>query len=93
MKIVSEEHFQRMQMMCRVFEANSRTREEYLPEFKASKAINELIEKVAKPSTGDFLAILNILNDLDNVQHKNGSQWFDYKIHVSATLRANGFER
>ena len=91
MKIVSEVHFERMRMMSRVFETQSKIYEDSLPEFEASKTINDLIENLANPKDSDFKKIENILTNVDNVRRMNGSQWYDYKIHVNATLRVNGY--
>lgn len=90
MKIVSEEHFERMQMMCRVFGDNSIVNKKYLPEYEASKSVNVLIRLTENPDTSDFDKIIQILKEVDNTPHINGSQWLDYKIHVMATLRENG---
>ena len=86
MLTVSQEHFERMQMMCQFFERESKKLPISLPEFEASKAINNLIESIETPDIMDFKNIVNILNDVDNVEHTDGSHWFDYKIHVWATL-------
>lgn len=91
MKIVSLEHFERMQMMSQAFERESNNYSEVWPEFQASKAINNLIESLANPNASDFQEIETILTSVDNVAHRNGSQWYDYKIHVMATLRVNGY--
>lgn len=78
-------------MMCQVFERQSKTLSISLPEFEASKTINNLIENIKTPYVEDFKNIINLLKEVDNVEHTNGSQWLDYKIHVWATLRVNGF--
>ncbi|CAD0008786.1 hypothetical protein [Flavobacterium chungangense] len=44
MEIYSQEHFEKMQMMCRYFESHSKVNELYLPEFTISKSINDVIE-------------------------------------------------
>ena len=93
MNKISEEHFDRMRMMVRTFKSNSIKHPTFLPEFKASKSINEIIESTTKPTEETFSEILKILSEIDLTEHYNGSQWHDYKIHLNAILRENGFEK
>lgn len=79
-------------MICRIFGERSVSDKDYLPEYEAAKSINAIIRDVAEPQLSDFLAINKILKEVDNVLHADGSAWFDYKLHVGATLRINGFK-
>lgn len=40
-----QEYFERMQMMCRYFESQSKESALHLPEFIASSLINDIIQK------------------------------------------------
>ena len=90
MKIISNEHFERMNMMCRTFELNSKHNELFKPEYEISKEINRLIEIIEVPTEADFKKIEDLIVSINSTKHHNGSQWYDYKIHLTALLRANG---
>jgi hypothetical protein len=87
-----KEHFDRMQMMCNTFKDNSNTNAEYLPEFMGSKSINDILQNSTKLETEDVNDILKILVNVDLSNHYNGSQWYDYKIHLNALLQEKGFD-
>lgn len=91
MQIVSEEHFARMQMMCRYFKSQSETQELSMPEYQASKAINEIILGSDQDLSRATASIRNVLSELDLVAHKNDVHWYDYRLHVNAVLRENKF--
>lgn len=82
-----------MQQMCRVLGERSQTDQEYLPEFAAAHSVNEQLQTITDPDKDDFNRIVRLLADIDRVPHANGSLWFDYKIHVMAMLRVNGFNQ
>ncbi|WP_289046520.1 hypothetical protein [uncultured Olleya sp.] len=79
-------------MMCRKFESNSKKDKLFLPEYEISKEINEMIQLIDKPSQSDFEKIEELIKSLNSIEHYNGSQWYDYKIHLNAILRENGFD-
>ncbi|GAA3592614.1 hypothetical protein Q4Q39_05695 [Flavivirga amylovorans] len=91
MKRISVEHFGRMNMMTRTFESNSKSNKLYLPEYEVSNEINKMIKLIEKPSQSDFKKIERLIKEIDKTEHHNGSQWYDYKIHLNAVLRENGF--
>jgi hypothetical protein len=91
MKTVSKQHFANMQKICEVFYERSHKDREYLPEYEAAKAVNDIILKTDVPQQEHFQEIVRLLRAVDDVPHANGSAWFDYKIHTMATLRVNGF--
>ncbi|SEP02203.1 hypothetical protein SAMN05444671_4616 [Flavobacterium sp. CF108] len=84
------QHFENMQMMCRYFESNSKLNKFYLPEFTISKKINDIIENEENSFDG-IMKILELLAEIDNLEHPNDIHWFDYKLHVLSVLRQNGF--
>ena len=92
MKKISEVHFERMNMMCRTFESNSKNDILYLPEYETSKEINEMIKLIENPTQADFHKIEELIKNIDKIEHHNGSQWYDYKIHLNALLGENGFK-
>ncbi|WP_179317985.1 hypothetical protein [Winogradskyella undariae] len=92
MKVISKEHFGRMEMMCRAFGNKSKSNSLFLTEYKASEEINEMISSINKPTQSDFEKIVGVIKNTDSTKHYNGSQWYDYKIHLNALLRENGFE-
>lgn len=81
-----------MKIMCDYFEAKSKSNPLFIPEYKASKEVNRMIRTYDKPTDVEFNKIIDLIKDVDKVPHQNGIQWFDYKIHLNATLRKNGFE-
>ena len=92
MKIISEEHFKRMEMMSRYFKEKSIINSAYLPEYKISEEINKMICKIEKPILSDFEKIVELMKNIENTDHYGGSHWHDYQIHLNAILKENGFE-
>jgi hypothetical protein len=91
MKTISKEHFGRMKLMCANFAEKSKSNALFLPEYETSKKINQMIESINKPTASDFNKIVDLIKTTDIKEHYNGAQWFDYKIHLNALLRDNGF--
>ncbi|MDO6803971.1 hypothetical protein Q4595_16085 [Wenyingzhuangia sp. 1_MG-2023] len=81
-----------MEMMCRTFGNKSKSDSLFLPEYRTSEKINELIQLIEKPTQSEFEKIVDLIKNTDKMEHYNGSQWYDYKIHLNAILRENGFE-
>ncbi|GAK77272.1 hypothetical protein JCM19296_2879 [Nonlabens ulvanivorans] len=79
-------------MMCRMFESNSKNDKLYLPEYEISNEINEMIKLIDNPTQSDFHKIEELIKNIDKTEHHNGSQWYDYKIHLNALLLENGFK-
>lgn len=92
MKVISKEHFERMEMMSKIFGTKSKSNPLYLLEYKVSKKINQLINDIESPKSSDFKIITDLINNINKTEHHNGSQWLDYKIHLNAVLRENGFD-
>lgn len=89
MKIYSTQHFENMKIMCKYFGAKSEYGDLYSIEFETSKNINSIIEKEEDSNVGNE-KILSLLAEVE--EHFGNVQWLDYKIHVMATLRVNGFQ-
>jgi len=87
-----KEHFERMQMMCRTFQSAAEKYADFQPEFIASKSINDILQKSNTLTNEGFIEILKILTDIDLTKHKDGSQWYDYKIHLNALLGQKGYD-
>ena len=92
MKIISKAHFERMEMMCKTFAEQSKSDSLFLPEYETSEEINRMISSIDKPTDSDFNEIIDIIKNIDTKEHYDGSQWYDYKIHLNALLRENGFK-
>ena len=92
MEIISKEHFKRMEMMCKTFAEKSKSNSLFLPEYETSEKINGMICSINKPTESDFNKIIDLIKKTDLKEHYNGSQWYDYKIHLNALLRENGFK-
>jgi hypothetical protein len=92
MKTISKEHFERMEMMCETFADKSKMDSLFIPEFETSEEINEMIRSINKPTESDFNKIIDLIKKTDLREHYDGSQWHDYKIHLNALLRYNGFK-
>jgi len=82
---------ERMQMMCKSFKSNSEKHIDFLPEFKASESINAILQQSDILTPENHREILRILADIDLTEHYDGSQWLDYKIHLNALLRHQGY--
>ncbi len=93
MKSVSTEHFETILKMCDVMELRSQTDSGYLPQFEAARSVNQILQTVESPDTVDFTRIIGILESVNKQPDSYGSLWFDYTIHVIATLRENGYKQ
>ncbi|CAL2101239.1 conserved protein of unknown function [Tenacibaculum sp. 190130A14a] len=92
MKIISNKHFEQMEIMCRNFEERSKNNLLFLPQHKVSKKINSLIRSIEKPTDLELNTIADLVKNIENIEHYGGSAWHDYKIHVNAILKENGFK-
>lgn len=87
----SQEYFERMQMMCRYFESQSKENVLCVPEFIASSLINDIIQN-EEDNMIAFKKIKEILAEMEETEHKNDVHWYDYKIHLMSVLRNNKIE-
>lgn len=83
---------ERMQMMCRTFQSSSEKYPDFIPEFEASKSINDILLQSGILTTEDYDEILKIITNIDLTKHYDGSQWLDYKLHLNSVLRHNGYD-
>ncbi len=86
MKKVSGEYFKRMELMSSSFENQSKVDSMFLPEYKVSKEINDIIRSTEKLSELDIERIEKLISEIDDAEHYNGSQWNDYKMHLRTLL-------
>src|SRR6185436_13823024 len=84
--------FNRMISISNYFEKNAANNISFQPEAKASKTINKLIETLQELRKDDIQRMVDIINNVENIQHYNGSGWMDYKMHFLCLLRQNGFD-
>jgi hypothetical protein len=80
-----------MQLVCAYFGQHSQKDPLFQPEYEVSKAINSIIEQRVILTKLDVIEVLNLLNDIDKVEHYNGSGWYDYQIRLAFFLRLSGF--
>ena len=81
-----------LQLCCTYFDRNSQDYALFQPEYEVSKAINSILEQREIFTKSDVIEVLNFLNDIDKVEHYDGSGWFDYQLRLAYFLRLNGFE-
>jgi hypothetical protein len=74
------------------FENNIQNHELFRPEFEITKKINLILEGEDALTKSDVADILNLLNDVDKVEHYAGSGWYDYQIQLTYFLRLSGFD-
>ena len=51
-----------------------------------------MIKLIKNPTLSDFYKIEELTKNIDKTEHHNGSQWYDYKIHLNDLLVENGFK-
>ena len=81
-----------LQMVCANFERNNQKNLLFMPEYVVSKAINSILEQRDNFTKADVIEVLNLFNDIDKVEHYDGSGWFDYQIRLAYFLQLNGFK-
>lgn len=74
------------------FERNIQNHEIFRPEFECSQRIIEILEKKDPLTKEDVIEILCLFNDIEKVEHYDGTGWFDYRIRLRNFLRLSGFE-
>jgi hypothetical protein len=88
----NEKTFIEMKMMSETFGKNADEFPLFKPEYLTTKRINNIIESANTLSRELVNEMLQLINDLNSVEHYDGSGWLDYKIHLNYFLRMNGFE-
>lgn len=79
----------RMKHLEHYFKRNSETNESFIPEYNASKMINEIVLK-DDITEHDIHEVVSIFNEANLKPHYNGSGWFDLKIHMHAFILEQG---
>jgi len=82
----------RLHLRSAYFERNIKNHEIFRPEFDVSRKINSILERKDALTKSDVDEILNLLNDIDEVEHYDGSGWYDYQIQLAYFLKLNSFE-
>lgn len=86
-----DEIFLGLQSVCKYFERHSKANPLFIPEYKAAEQINSLIQAQSAFGYSDAVEIIRIINEVEKMEHYDGTGWFDYKIRLCSWLRANGF--
>jgi hypothetical protein len=87
-----EKIFIEMKMISESFGKNADEFPLFRPEFLATQKINNIIENANILSRELASEMLQIINDLNSVEHYDGSGWLDFKMHLNYFLRKNGFK-
>lgn len=85
------EHYERMIMMASYFREHSNNDKLYILEVNASEGINRIIKNSEKLDLESAEKIVEMLDEINNHEHKNDVHWFDYTLHVKHALRLKGF--
>lgn len=64
----------------------------FIPEYEVSKTINLILNEKEILTERKVTEILTLLNDIEKVEHYDGSGWYDYQIQLAHFLRLNGFD-
>jgi len=63
----------------------------FLPEYEISKEILEVIEAADKPQENKLADIVGIYNRITQVDHYDGSGWFDFQIVLRGYFHNFGY--
>lgn len=72
--------------MCAYFKEHIAVSDLYIPEYNASRAINELIETESDRHIR-ARKIEAVLYEIEQSDHNNDVHWYDYRLHVNSYLR------
>lgn len=84
--------FDEMGQICEYFRRNAQDQPLFEPEFKTASFINAIIESLSDLQQEDVVRILHAINATEDIEHYEGSGWMDYKMHLNALLKKNGFD-
>jgi hypothetical protein len=79
-----------LKLCCDYFERNIQSDQTFEPEFKASTVINSLLENNYPLNETHLQEIISVINNIDKIEHYNGSGWLDYKIRLNHFLYLSG---
>ncbi len=74
------------------FDTNIQNHAIFKPEYEVSKTINLILEENEMLTEPEIIEILTLLNDIEKVEHYDGSGWYDYQLQLAHFLCLNGFE-
>lgn len=84
------EIFDEMNMICKKLKLSSQRNFLFEPEFNISLKINNEIKKLEKVTQSNAIKLIDLFNEINNIEHYDGSAWLDYKIHLASFLSING---
>lgn len=86
------EYVEGMDRICQNLERNAKEQPLFIPEYDLAMKINGMIKEKPSWVLSDTIEVIRMLNELDLVEHYDGSGWFDYKLRLLAWLGVKGFE-
>lgn len=81
-----------LNLCCVYFERNIQNSILFEPELETSEAINAILALKETLTSDDITDIVKRMKNIDNIEHYDGSGWFDYKLQLAYYLKLNGFE-
>jgi hypothetical protein len=81
-----------LKLCCDYFERNIQNDPTFEPEFKSSKIINSLLENNYPLTETHLQEIISIINNIDKIEHYNGSGWLDYKLRLNHFFYLSGLD-
>ena len=81
-----------LKLCCSYFETNIQNNATFEPEFETSKIINSILETKQILTEADVISIVKLMNDINNIEHYDGSGWMDYKMRLGHFFRLSGFD-
>src|SRR5689334_23269189 len=78
--------------ICNYFEKNSGKQPLFKPELEAVKKINELLTNALEITKQLAFEVITLYNDVNTLEHYNGSGWYDYKLHLIQFFNNHGIE-
>ena len=87
-----DERLQGLLAVCPYFERHAKTHPLFVPEHKAVVQINSLIQTKLEFGYSDAAETIRIIDAVENMEHYDGTGWFDYKIRLCGWLGTKGFK-
>ncbi len=81
-----------MEWLCGNFESHSVTDSSFKPEFETARLINQMISKTQPLLKKDVQTMIDIINEVEDQDHFNGTGWLDYKMHCTSIMIREGFK-
>ena len=77
---------------CKYFRSYSENNYLFKPEYETAKAVNSILSDSEILSDIEIHRVINLINSINNIEHFDGSGWFDYLIRVSGFLSLCGIK-